>query len=1188
VYRIFLSSPGDVHPERGIVQAVVDRLNAERPGDPLFSLTRWEQSYYTAASTFQDQISSPGEHDIVVFIFWKRLGTDLPAGYNRPDGTSRTGTEFEFEDALEARARRVDQLPDVLVYRKTAKVLFSEESLEAERAQKKSLDQFWEHWFRSDMGHSIAGFQSFVDGRDFEQQFERNLREWLRRRHSGQVVWNVARQGSPYRGLAPFEESQSELFFGRDGDMNRARARFIEAAIGRESGKRGTPFLLILGASGSGKSSFLRAGLIPRMRNAGAPAFLEDGSDEIHAFRSLIVTPREMGGNLCGGLAAALYRAHSSITHADNGLPELAQGDYPSAESFAALAASSPASAVAPILRALDRISRDASPADGEVSPRRRGLLLAIDQMEELFARADTDREAFVNLLGALVLCGRVWIAGTMRNDFYDRLRQDANLAALADRGRLYDLMPPRLPDYRDIIRRPAQAAGLKFEISEHRDLATEIESEASSDGALPVIAFLLEKLFTERRGDVLTLETYDRLGGAAGALAQQGDEMFAALAAGVQAAFPRVVRRLVRKGLKDLAPTATSASLEAFPSGSHERQLVEALRETRLVHFFRILGTGDSAGTSVRWSHEALLTRWPRLRNCVDADRRDYETLDRMQSAFALWGGTPESQRGGRLLSGLALAEAKDLVSRWDTDVDPALREFVRESAAHAQAHRRRRRQIVTATVAALSALSIIASIAGVVAFRQRDRALVEQLAADRTTEFMIKLFKIADPGENRGSSITVREMLDRGARDVGKGLENQPAIRAELLTAMGQAYAGLGLYGPATSLLTDAVNDQDGTQVPAESRVRTLTAAGTALYLAGEYEPAANLLQQAVSIARKSLGPQNTLRSNALCGLAEVQVHLENYKDAESLAMEALVADRQRGPEYDATLAQTLDTLGTLYFFSGNLGAAEPVIREALAIHTRIAGLRDVSTEQTMDALGAILYQSGRYAESERVYNDMMPVVRDLFGADHPETATTLSNLGGSALMVGHVEQADTLLRQALVIDEKVRGRTHDDLVSPLNRLGMIDTYQGHLLEARAEINRAETIARMPDQGLLLGQVLLSSADLFLRQGDADSAAAPLRESLDLLHKAYPMVDHPEEAWRYAIWESVNAQMSALHGDVAGARSAISKAQPVIESRFGKAGFHTLMAQQRARLIEQAARSVKAATAAATSPTS
>jgi hypothetical protein len=78
---------------------------------------------------------------------------------------------------------------------------------------------------------------------------------------------------------------------------------------------------------------------------------------------------------------------------------------------------------------------------------------------------------------------------------------------------------------------------------------------------------------------------------------------------------------------------------------------------------------------------------------------------------------------------------------------------------------------------------------------------------------------------------------------------------------------------------------------------------------------------------------------------------------------------------------------------------------------------------------------------------------------------------------------------------------------------------------------------------------------------------------EGLDRIGQPDIDRDHPEEAWRYAIWESVNAQTFALHGDVAGARAAIAKAQPVIEARFGKAGFHSLMSQQRAHSIEQQA---------------
>jgi tetratricopeptide (TPR) repeat protein len=1173
MYRIFLSSPGDVLPERNRAQAVIDRLNAEHPGEALFSLTRWERSYYTATGPFQDQIVSPGEHDLVVFIFWKRLGTDLPPRYNRPDGSARTGTEYEFEDARDARDRRTDELPDILVYRKTAKVTFSEEALDVERAQKKALDQFWERWFRSDTGHLIAGFQSFPDIDDFEQQFARNLREWLNRRHSGQVLWNIARHGSPYRGLVPFEEKYASLFFGRDADISRARARFIEAAIGQEIGRRGSPFLLILGASGSGKSSLLRAGLVPRMRAAGVPAFLEDGSDTIHAFQNLTLTPREMGEDLCLGLAAALYRPGAPAESSEAGLPQLVDGDYPTPETFAALAATGHEFAAAPILRALDRAGAETA-GIGKTggSPRRFGLLIAIDQMEELFARSETDRRTFLRLLISLVRTGRVWVVGTMRNDFYDRLRQDADLSALADSGRLYDLAPPSGADYRDIIRKPAQAAGLEFETSVHRDLAAEIEAEAASEGALPMVAFLLEQLFRERRGNLLTLETYDRLGGAAGALAQYGDQVIAGLTPIVQEAFPRVVRRLVRKGLQDLVPTATSAPLGAFPNGSAERQLIDALSDGRLVRMFTVSSTGANAANAwVRWSHEALLARWPRLRNSVDADRRDYETLDRTQNAYSLWQGTPAAQKSERLLSDLALAEAEDLVERWGSDVDEPLRQFVQTSQAHAQARRHRRRRVVTATVGALSLLLALAIVAGFIALKQRNLALMEQAAADRTARFMVSLFKIADPGENHGNSVTVREVLDRGATDVNKGLEHEPTIRADLLTAMGQAYSGLGLYDHAKKLLADARTAQSGVGVPAESRVRTLVALGSTYYLAADYDDSGKVLEEAVALARRTLRADDILRSEALADLADLRVQQGKYSEAEQLCLEALRADRQRGPDQAAVLARTLDTLGSVYFFNGDLPAAEATMREALALHEQASGSKHTMTAQAMSNLASVLYQSGRYDEALAMYQRALPIYTELYGTEHPEVAALDINIASAALMVGRIDEAEPMLRQALRIDEKLKGPTHDDLVPPLNRIGMIDAYAGRMLDAGKEIHRAEAIARLPDHGALLDQVLINVAELALKEGDGNRAAESLAESRRLLEAAFPLTEHPTEAWRYAIWDTVNAELLAHQGDAPTARSAIASALPIIAKRFGPNGFYSLLARQRVQFVEQ-----------------
>src|SRR3569623_169629 len=120
-YRIFISSPSDVFGERERNERVIGRLNGELGGGAKLEAIRWEQTFYTADRTFQDQIVAPSETDLVICILWKRLGAELPAAYRRPDGTTPTGTEYEIEEAMEAA--RTKGSPDVIVYRKAAAVM---------------------------------------------------------------------------------------------------------------------------------------------------------------------------------------------------------------------------------------------------------------------------------------------------------------------------------------------------------------------------------------------------------------------------------------------------------------------------------------------------------------------------------------------------------------------------------------------------------------------------------------------------------------------------------------------------------------------------------------------------------------------------------------------------------------------------------------------------------------------------------------------------------------------------------------------------------------------------------------------------------------------------------------------------------------------------------------------------------
>ncbi len=262
--RLFVSSPSDVAAERVRVKLVTDRLNAQLEGVVRLDVLRWEDAFYTAAQSFQQAIDGAignmSATDMVLCIVWKRAGLKLnPSIWRRTDGSPyESGTVLEFETAVEV-SRKHKGVPDVYLFRKSAPVVYEADRVTEQLEQYQLLQAVWKRWTESTEGYNTAGYQSFADPDDFEIKLEACLRQWLERR--GVVaqgpVWDRAVKGSPFRGLAAFEAAHSAVFFGREHAIARATTKL-----------RAAPFLLLIGASGSGKSSLLRAGLLPRLTAA--------------------------------------------------------------------------------------------------------------------------------------------------------------------------------------------------------------------------------------------------------------------------------------------------------------------------------------------------------------------------------------------------------------------------------------------------------------------------------------------------------------------------------------------------------------------------------------------------------------------------------------------------------------------------------------------------------------------------------------------------------------------------------------------------------------------------------------------------------------------------------------------------------------------------------------------------------
>jgi hypothetical protein len=535
---IFVSSPKDVAPERGRVQAVTAKLNREYDGLVQFETVLWEEHFYTADKSFQPQIPESITSDIVVSIFWTRIGTELPADFPRmPNGKPYpSGTAYELLTALEGS--KAKGVPDVYVFRKTADAILPMADAERRRqahTQLDALEAFWSEWFRSEKGEFKAAFQSFPTTDAFEQQIELLLRQWLDTRGllGPRIVWPKGK-GSPFRGLAPFEAEHAAVFFGRDRVIDAARRQLVGVA------ERGSPFLLIVGASGSGKSSLARAGLIPRLTTHGVVT-------SVDLWRVARMKPSEGQADPLTAMATALL--------ATDALPELAQGDYPNAVSLADNLTRGGTASIQPIASALERVAEDSQRERHADQAPKSALVLLVDQFEELFAQriSDAERAAFAESLRQLIATGRVWVVATLRADFYELLLKQPTLKALKETGASLDLGPPGPAELAEIVRAPAAAAGLVFETNaEKGDLGERLLADAKTADSLPLLQFTLRRLYDRREeiaGEVtLTHTAYDQIGGLAGAIAAEAERAVSSLPPDAVAALPRCLRRLAER----------------------------------------------------------------------------------------------------------------------------------------------------------------------------------------------------------------------------------------------------------------------------------------------------------------------------------------------------------------------------------------------------------------------------------------------------------------------------------------------------------------------------------------------------------------------------------------------------------------------------------------------------------------
>lgn len=468
---------------------------------------------------------------------------------------------------------------------------------------------------------------------------------------------------NPYKGLLAFTEADEALFYGRETLAQKLLNRLADA------GEEAHRFLAIVGPSGSGKSSLVKAALVPALRRGALP-----GSERWYV---LDVTP---GTDPFDEVASALLRI------AVNRPAELQES-----------------------LRAgkdgLLRATRQALPAATGYE-----LVLVIDQFEELFTQV-ADPSVTTRFLDALYTAvmepdSLLRVIVTLRADFYDRPLLYPGLSELVQQRT--EVVVPLTPD--ELVRaieRPAARAGISVEPELVAALVADVNAQP---GALPLLQYTLSELFERRTGEWLTLNAYRELNGIDGALARRAEEVYAQLdvtgQAAARALFSRLValgdgvetcRRVLRTEVEALAmPDNGQHDAPAPPSPIFSR-LLEAYGRARLLSFDH---SPITRGPTVEIAHEALLSAWPRLRGWLDEDQVVLRLSRLLTQAAVEWQESGRDEgfllRGSRLDQLTPLAHAPILL----TDVERAYLDdsLTARRARRATEEARRQRELDTA----------------------------------------------------------------------------------------------------------------------------------------------------------------------------------------------------------------------------------------------------------------------------------------------------------------------------------------------------------------------------------------------------------------------------------------------------------------------------------------------------------
>lgn len=509
--------------------------------------------------------------------------------------------------------------------------------------------------------------------------------------------------GSPFPGLQAYDARYAKVFFGRGSQIDTLLERIAQQV------QYGRAFCLVLGPSGSGKSSLINAGVMPNlMQNSGYNGV------KVESYSSLDLadlTP----GQLLIQLASALL---------DWDLADQPVFDGCSAEQLADK-----------LQHQMGWVLQSCKKALQSQNESKSRFAIFIDRLEVLLSSplfSEDERLLFIDRMEQLATSGSVVVLSACRNEFYPLLVTYPSLMAGKARGAHFDLAPPSRADLLQMIRLPAIAANLSWDLDPNTAVPLDelLCSEAASNpDALPMLQYTLQELYLQRSdSNQMLFSVYKNLGGIEGAIGKNAEQAIAMLSTAEKDSLPRVLSLLVTLREDEQSITSRTALWQQLQNDA-ERFLVQAMVEHRL-----FVSHLQNAVPCFSIAHEALLRRWPRATAWIAEHHQSLSVKSRVQHLSKRW--LAEDKHSAYLLAdGKPLAEAQQLAKNGFFTLDANEQAFIQASGKRSKLVRTSRRF----TFVLLCVLTFTAVLMSFRSFEAEKQAQQKRLAAESLLGFMV-----------------------------------------------------------------------------------------------------------------------------------------------------------------------------------------------------------------------------------------------------------------------------------------------------------------------------------------------------------------------------------------------------------------------------------------------------------------